>query len=302
MTRSDAARPRLQQAQRVLAELAALATDGKWLEALTVEVGALLADWDVEAVHPWGTWPDRELHFPISTERDTGIDLVARRRSDRGHIAIQCKSRKLDDAGRGRDIHKEEFDSFAARSSSTFWSERWLVTNGSVELSSQAAETNRMADRPVKLVNLAADVNSAIASHEVADEDCAHCTSPDKGGAQTKSCMQREAIDHSVRLLREHADNDTGGLPDGQARGRIILPCGTGKTRVALRIIEALTSSGELSVVLCPSIALVAQIRREFLNHAELGVRALAVCSDQTAGYNPAHEGVARYADDGIRI
>ncbi|MDE0693925.1 MAG: DEAD/DEAH box helicase family protein, partial [Gammaproteobacteria bacterium] len=158
-----------------------------------------------------------------------------------------------------------------------------------------------MTDRPVKLVNLAAEVSAAIASLEVADEGCEHCTSPVSDGTQTKSCMQREAVEQGVRLLREHADSDTGGLPVGQARGRIILPCGTGKTRVALRIVEALTDDGELSVVLCPSIALVAQIRREFLNHAHRGVRALAVCSDQTAGYNPAHEGWARYADDPTR-
>ena len=283
----------------MLAENGPLATDGTWLEELAIEVGQLLADWDVEVVHGWGAWPDRELHFPDSTEWDTGIDLVGRRRSDGAHIAIQCKARKLDESGRGRDIQKDEFDSFGNDSSSAFWLERWLITNGSVELSGQAAQSNLKTDRPVKLLNLAADVSVAIASREVADEECEHCANADD--VQTKSCMQREAVEQSVRRLRDHADSDTGGLPVGQARGRIILPCGTGKTRVALRIIEELTGGGELSVVLCPSIALVAQIRREFLNHAHRRVRALAVCSDRTAGYNPDHEGVAKYADDPTR-
>ena len=53
-----------------------------------------------------------------------------------------------------------------------------------------------------------------------------------------------------------------------------MLPCGTGKTRVALRITERLTHPGELSVVLCPSIALVAQIRREFLQHASTPLKS----------------------------
>ena len=83
--------------------------------------------------------------------------------------------------------------------------------------------------------------------------------------------MQRDAVEHSVRILREHAETDSGGLPEGQARGRIILPCGAGKTRIALRIVEQLTEAGQLSVVLCPSIALVAQLRREFLQNAEFG-------------------------------
>ena len=107
---------------------------------------------------------------------------------------------------------------------------------------------------------------------------------------QTKSCMQREAVAQSVRVLREHEQSDSGGLPFGQARGKIILPCGTGKTRISLRIVEELTPSGAVSVVLCPSIALVAQIRREYLQHAKLPLRALAVCSDETAGYDVSKE------------
>ena len=301
MTRTNPTLDTLQEAHRVLAEQGPQPTDGTWLEELTVEVGPVLADWDVEAVYRWGTWPDRLRQFPQSTEQDTGIDLVARRRSDEGHIAIQCKARQLDDAGEGSDIHKKEFDSFNSDSAGAFWSERWLVTNGNVSLSGNAAQSNLKTDRPVKMVNLAADVSAAVASLEPADTHCEHCAGPEGEGVQTKSCMQREAVERSVRLLRRHAGSATGGLPVGQARGRIILPCGTGKTRVALRIIEELTGGGELSVVLCPSIALVAQIRREFLNHANRGVRALAVCSDQTAGYNPAHEGVARYADDPTR-
>ena len=74
---------------------------------------------------------------------------------------------------------------------------------------------------------------------------------------------------------------DEANIPRGEARGRIVLPCGAGKTRIALRIVEQLTFPGELSVVLCPSIALVAQIRREFLQHANMELRALAVCSDK---------------------
>ena len=111
--------------------------------------------------------------------------------------------------------------------------------------------------------------------------------------------MQDEAVATSVRILREHAQSDTGGCPVGQARGRIILPCGTGKTRISLRIVEELTAAGQLSIVMCPSIALVAQIRREYLQHAAGGgLRALAVCSDVTAGYDPRKENT-RYMDKG---
>ena len=103
--------------------------------------------------------------------------------------------------------------------------------------------------------------------------------------------MQGEAVETSVRILRQHAKSTVGGSPLGQARGKIILPCGTGKTRISLRIVEELTNPGQFSVVLCPSIALVAQIRREYLTHSNRQIRALAVCSDPTAGHNAKREG-----------
>ncbi len=102
--------------------------------------------------------------------------------------------------------------------------------------------------------------------------------------------MQNEAVTKSVRTLREHSQTASGGLPVGQARGKVILPCGTGKTRISLRIIEELTHREGLSIVLCPSIALVAQIRKEYLQHSTKPLRVMSVCSDQTAGYNAAKE------------
>ena len=43
--------------------------------------------------------------------------------------------------------------------------------------------------------------------------------------------------------------------------------------------------------MLCPSIALVSQIRREYLQNAVAPMDVLAVCSDVTAGYDPKKEG-----------
>ena len=103
--------------------------------------------------------------------------------------------------------------------------------------------------------------------------------------------MQNDAVNSAVSRLRGQLETDIDGIPIGQARGKIILPCSTGKTRISLRIIEELTPPGGLSIVLCPSIALVAQIRREYLLNSEKPIRALAVCSDVTAGYDPKKEG-----------
>ena len=266
-------------------------TDGRWLEDLTTRIAPYLQEWDIVGCWTWAEWPEREQHFPGTTRLDIGIDLVAKRRSDGGLIPIQCKARQLDESGRGAVIPKNEIAKFVSAAAGDLWGERWLVTNGGNALGREATRLIEVSGRPVKLVNLAADVRAQADADRAYNETCGHC---DTGsGKRSRTCMQEEAVGTAVRLLRDHHDSDTGGLPRGQARGRIILPCGTGKTRIALRITERLTFPGQLSVVLCPSIALVAQIRREFLQHRQVGMRILAVCSDRTAGYAPAREDVA---------
>ena len=283
---------------RVVAEQSPLSTDGKWLEEITALAGPHIKEWDIEKCYRWSEWPERERRFPNTTKQDVGIDAVAIRRSDGEHIAIQCKSRQLDEHGRGKPIAKSETDKFANASSGSFWAERWIVTNGDNPLNQNTQQVLSMADKPTKVINIAIDLQQQ--QGDLTDEECPHCQPNPEGeqGIQTKSCMQNEAVAESVRILREHENSQSGGLPLGQARGKIILPCGTGKTRISLRIIEELTPPGGLSIVLCPSIALVAQIRREYLQHTDKGVRAMAVCSDKTAGYDPAKEGSRNTAKD----
>ena len=273
-------------------------TDGTWLEDVTVQAGPHIKEWDIARCYPWSEWPDREKHFPNTSKQDIGIDAVGIRRSDGQHIAIQCKARQLNAAGEGANIHKTEVDKFTAASTNPLWAERWIVTNGNSQVSGNAEQVMSMSDpkRPIKLVNIHSDLK---AQHDAGHEEPSPHLDPD--GAvpkQTKSSMQEEAVAESVRILREHERSESGGLPVGEARGKIILPCGTGKTRISLRIIEELTPKGALSIVLCPSIALVAQIRREYLQNTTVGVRALAVCSDETAGYDPQKESVRNTAKD----
>ena len=257
-----------------------------------------IKEWDIEQCYHWSEWPERERRFPGTTNKDIGIDAVGIRRSDGEHIAIQCKSRLLDEHGRGKPISKREMDSFASMSSHSFWAERWIVTNGDNPLNNNAQQANSALDMPIKMINIAIDLQQQKGN--LTREECPHCL-PNPDGEpriQTKSCMQDEAIAQSVRILREHEGSESGGLSLGQARGKIILPCGTGKTRISLRIIEELTPNGKLSIVLCPSIALVAQIRREYLQNTVIGIRALAVCSDETAGYDTTKEEVRNTAKD----
>ena len=276
------------QALQTLTQNNPHATDGKWLESLTIAAAPHIREWDVSDAYSWAGWPEREERLGLGPQ-DIGIDVVAKRRADGGYIAIQCKARQLDAAGKGADIARNEIANFAAVSSveKSFWAERWLVTNGANEIGQIAKPLIDDPELPIKVVNIHADL---IAQAAAAAQDDPVPHDPADPPRQTRQQMQDEAVSESVRLLQEHAESDSGGLPKGQARGRLILPCGTGKTRISLRIVETLTPPGELSIALCPSIALVAQIRREYLQHAQAPIRALAVCSDQTAGYDPKKE------------
>ncbi len=289
----------IEEAIRKAEEINPQPTDGSWLEVVTLESAPYIRDWDISDCWKWAEWPDREAQFPGVTGKDTGIDAVAKRRADGKLIAIQCKSRRLDENGIGKAISKGEIDAFAAASQNDLWAERWLITNGNNELGTNASKLPWLQEKPIKVVNIVADLHQQRQADSEVDE-CAHCR-PNPDGEKrirSRSCMQNEAVAASVRILREHEQSDSGGLPKGEARGKIILPCGTGKTRISLRIIEELTPTGEVSIVLCPSIALVAQLRREYLQRAAVPLNVLAVCSDQTAGYSPKKEGSRNTAKD----
>ena len=280
------------QALATLEEGKSEPTRGKWLERLTAQMAPYIKDWDISHCWTWAEWPDRERLLPETTSQDNGIDAVAVDRSNGSLIAIQCKSRQLDETGHGRDIDRPDITSFISESDNDLYAQRWLITNGDNRLNDRAERTNSQLSKKIKLFNLHAEL-TAQKQGSIWDEECPHCQ-PNPDGEwrrQSKTCMQNDAVSSVVGRLKGQLETDLDGIPVGQARGKIILPCGTGKTRISLRIVEELTSPGGPSVVLCPSIALVAQIRREYLLNSERPIRALAVCSDETAGYDPKKEG-----------
>jgi superfamily II DNA or RNA helicase len=90
-------------------------------------------------------------------------------------------------------------------------------------------------------------------------------------------------------------------IDDGAARGRLIMPCGTGKSLTAYWIAEALTAKTILVAV--PSLALVRQSladwTREFLTH-NVVPDWLCVCSDESVGNLERDEFVGEVYDLGL--
>ena len=122
-------------------------TGGKWLERLTAQMAPYIKEWDISHCWIWSEWPDRERLLPDTTNQDNGIDAVAISSSTGAYIAIQCKSRQLDENGRGNDIERPEITSFISESDNDLYDQRWLITNGDSRLNDRAERTNSQLKR-----------------------------------------------------------------------------------------------------------------------------------------------------------
>lgn len=63
-------------------------------------------------------------------------------------------------------------------------------------------------------------------------------------------------------------------------RGKVIMPCGSGKTRVGIQVMDRLQAS--LTLVLCPALSLVKQNLDCYLQNAKNCFTPLVVCSDDS--------------------
>ena len=275
--------------------------DGERFEAAVLQHAGEIPSWEIAKCWRYLEWPDRTTIGVPLPPQDAGIDLVAVKH-DGSRIAIQCKARSG-----GGSVTTKQVQQFAGAAPAAVFVERWFVA----EAHRSTATEDAAAVAAVTFVDFEAALADAL---EDVREEAA--TEPDP-----RTAMQQEAVAACVQALRaglpEHRDrwlgrNPADWMPRDAARATLVLPCGTGKTRVSMRIMSELSEPGDLGVVLVPSIALIAQVRREYLSHIGRPVRSLAVCSDETAGHvdierDPAADptrdtGQVRAADVGCRV
>ena len=212
-------------------------------------------------VRRYADWA-RERGLPAT---DTGIDLVAELRDDPGYFAaIQCKFLET-----GGSIPKKEIDSFLAASGRSEFRRRvWIDTTGR-PWSRNAEETLRVQEKPVQRIGLhylkASPIDWAVyvASGAVGERE----------PPRTPWRHQQDAIDSALAHL----------APPG-TRGKLLMACGTGKTLVGLRIAERIAGEGGRILMLMPSLALLSQTLRAWLDDSAVPIRAFAVCSDSQTG------------------
>ena len=264
---------RLERALSALEQHDDDAGDGKWLETLVEDVATLIQEWDIEAIHPWADWPEREevLGEEVGPE-DIGIDLVGRRKGRRW-IAIQCKGKGRGNDGTRRRLTKDDVQSFLSAIGSDEWAGRWIVSNADPTRNS-ANLGHALQTHEVSFVEIAGPVRREHERRKTAAQD-------------PRSEMQADAVQQILKKLEDiRGERHEKWEPD-EARAQAIMPCGTGKTRVGFQVASSLVGNGGLVIVMAPSIGLVRQLQgdwRALANETGMMIATLAVCSDATAG------------------
>ncbi|MDK2816219.1 MAG: hypothetical protein PWR22_848 [Moorella sp. (in: firmicutes)] len=202
----------------------------------------------------WSEWPGRK------NETDSGIDLVAEERQSGKLWAIQAKFQE-------ESLGLHDIATFLALSGRKEFAHRMIVTSSS--LGPKAEEVLNRQEKPTVVLPLADILQSPI------DWDAFDWNRPDNLVLLPKKELrpyQKEAIE---AVLKGFKDKD---------RGKLIMPPGSGKTFVALKIAEKSVGLGGYVLFLAPSIALVEQTLRAWLADAEVPMRVYAVTSDYTVG------------------
>lgn len=223
----------------------------------------------------WAEWPDRQ-HYGYGS--DVGIDLVAEHTEawGGGLCAIQAK---LHDAS--VTIGKAAVDSFLSASSAACFSSRLLVVT---------AQLGTNAELMVSKAEPRCEVLYSAQLDEWPVDWAEFLDRPQElrfaAGRHVPKPYQAAAVEAVV-----------SGLAGGD-RGKLILPCGTGKSVVALWIAERMAGAGGRVLYLVPSIALMGQTMREWASQRDPDIahRYIGVCSDTRAGRNDEDADLAELA------
>ena len=206
-----------------------------------------LTSLDIKQAWLWDEWPER-------SGPDIGIDIVAEM-FDGTLCAIQAKC--FDE---NRDIPKSELDSFVSAASPRIFQHRWLIAT----TDKLSANARRMLDDQHITRILRSDLEQSLENWPASIDELNPIPQPR----------------YSPRPHQDLAITDVVRGLNSNSRGQLIMACGTGKTLTALWIKETLTP--KTTLVLVPSLNLLAQTLSEWAQNTSSPWNYLCVCSDDT--------------------
>jgi predicted helicase len=198
------------------------------------------------------------------------VDLVAKLRDRDGYAAIQCKF--FDPSHR---VSKGDLDTFLSASGGAEFVSRYFFDTAD-DWNGNALETARHQAVQVQRVDLAYLDEARI------------------DWSQYSWSTPEVMVALGPKQLRPHQQRALADVVAGLAahdRGKLIMACGTGKTFTSLKIAEQMVGAGGKVLFLVPSIQLLSQSLREWMQEAEVDIRPFAVCSDVRVGRKTTDEG-----------
>ncbi|MGI9548692.1 MAG: DEAD/DEAH box helicase family protein, partial [Bdellovibrionales bacterium] len=202
-----------------------------------------------------------------NNEIDTGIDLVGVDSQTKEYVAIQCKFFK-------EDNFLKDISTFISKANTTFkvngkqkcFSKMILITTTD-NLSKHAEDHFNNQKIPHSIISLYDLENSKIDW-----EDLELKQTLSLKAQKTPKNYQKDAIESVVKAFKT------------EDRGKLIMACGTGKTFTSLKLMEKLNKEGDFVLFLVPSIALMSQTIREWIQQSSKELNHFAVCSDKKVG------------------
>ncbi|MGN8510486.1 type ISP restriction/modification enzyme [Helicobacter pylori] len=211
-------------------------------------------------------WYDWELR---GKERDKGIDIVIQTTS-KEYIAVQCKFHQ-------NSISYNDISPFLTQ---------LLSGVGEVRFKKGIIiSTSNLTSEALKAIEQIRSTGMGIDIDEITEEDFIYSRidwekfDPTKTEDEIPLCDKKRPRPHQTEAIEKTKEYFSDPK---NARGKLIMACGTGKTYTSLKIMEALDP--KITLFLAPSIALLSQTFREYAQEKSEPFYASIVCSDDKTG------------------
>ncbi|GAA8924400.1 hypothetical protein HpEKA49_11350 [Helicobacter pylori] len=220
---------------------------------------------EYESIDLWSDWKLK------GKERDRGIDMVVTTTS-KEYIAVQCKYHQ-------NNISLNDIATFLTQLQSGVQS-----VVGKIRFKKGIIiSTSNLSSNALKAIEQIRSNGMGIDIDEITEEDFIYSQIDweklDTTQSELPLCDKKKPRAHqqeAINATKEYFSNPKN------ARGKLIMACGTGKTYISLKIMEALNP--KIMLFLAPSIALLSQTFREYAQEKSEPFYASIVCSDDKVG------------------
>ncbi|GAA8097133.1 DEAD/DEAH box helicase family protein [Helicobacter pylori] len=225
-------------------------------------------------------WYDWELR---GKERDKGIDIVIQTTS-KEYIAVQCKFHQ-------NSISYNDISPFLTQLLSGVGEVRFK--KGIIISTSHLSSNALNAIEQIRSTGMGIDID------EITEEDFIYSQidwekfDPTKTEDELPLCDKKRPRPHQTEAIEKTKKYFSDPK---NARGKLIMACGTGKTYTSLKIMEALDP--KIMLFLAPSIALLSQTFREYVQEKSDPFYASIVCSDDKTGQSKKNKSKNEDNDD----